>query len=272
MIALPKNQEKKSHKKKLNDFGKHFSLALVEPEYPMNVGYVARTIANFGLTDLVIIGKIPDEFDIDVASRFASHGGHVMEKMRRLKSIQELKKEFDILIGTTAIAGRRRSNITRKTIGITECANRVIEIASGRKNYHVCFVLGRDTTGLTNEELRQCDYAATIQTGSDYNTLNVSHAAAIFLFAFCERLRKGSKIQGTSSSRNDSRKEKERVIALFAELAELSEFQEFKREKLREAVARLLNKSDPSLREIYLLMGLASRASSKIKRLNQTGM
>lgn len=272
MIALPKVQGKKWHKQKQNNFGKHFSLALVEPEYPINVGYVARTMANFGLTDLVIVGKLPNEFDIDVASRFASHGGHIIENLRRLKSLQELKKEFDILIGTTAIAGRRKSNITRKTVGITECTNRVTEIAMGKKNYDVCFVFGRDTTGLTNEELRQCDYAATIQTGSDYNTLNVSHAAAIFLFAFCERFRKGSKKTAASSSGNGSRKEKERVLELFAELAELSEFQEFKRDKLREAIARLLNKSDPSLREIYLLMGLASRASSKIKRLNQASM
>jgi tRNA C32,U32 (ribose-2'-O)-methylase TrmJ len=43
-------------------------------------------------------------------------------------------------------------------------------------------VLGRDTTGLTNDEIKMCDITTVVETGSRYKTLNVSHAAAILLY------------------------------------------------------------------------------------------
>ncbi len=142
-----------------------------------------------------------------------------------------------------------------------------------KKKIDACFVFGRDTTGLTNEELRECDYSVTIRTLSDYNTLNVSHAAAIVFYAF---VRAGG-LEGTSkeklkhpldSTPLSSRKERERVVKLFLKLAADSEFQSFKEKLLRETLERVLNRSDPTLRELYLLMGLASKADSKIKRLS----
>jgi rRNA methylase len=33
------------------------TVMLVEPEYGINIGYVARTMANFGIKDLIITGR-----------------------------------------------------------------------------------------------------------------------------------------------------------------------------------------------------------------------
>ena len=179
--------------------------------------------------------------------------------------MSKLRKRFRLLIGTTAIEGTRKANLTRKTLDVEECASKLAERISARPSA-ACIVLGRDTTGLTNEELKNCDYNMTIRASNEYNTLNVSHAAAIILFVFSKSLEKN--LNRTRKIVTSTRKERERAVQLFEQLAEVSEFQKFKSGLLKETITRLFDRGDPSLREIYLLMGLASKATSKIRRLS----
>ena len=116
----------------------------------------------------------------------------------------------------------------------------------------------------------------TIKTGSEYNTLNVSHAAAIVFYEFSKHLSKVDSIfgmenrkKGEENTQTSSRKERERAIILFERLGEDAEYKKFKAGLLRETLKRMFNRGDPTLRELYLLMGLASKASSKIKRLSR---
>ncbi|HZW54651.1 MAG TPA: RNA methyltransferase [Nitrososphaerales archaeon] len=252
------------------ELARFLALALVEPEYSMNVGYAARLAANFGLTKLYIVGGDKTrKLDKSIAEKFASHGNHLISSSKTVKSLEHLREQFRFLVGTTAIQGRRKSNLTRKTLDVTECAKRVARLTDLDGSNQICLVMGRDTTGLTNEELRLCDFVLSIKTDSNYNTLNVSHAAAIILFEFAKALKHERDVMsGERKSTVSYRKEKDLVIRLFAELALLSDFHGFKRGKLNEALSRLLSRSDPTLRELYLLMGLASKASSRIRLLS----
>jgi tRNA/rRNA methyltransferase len=257
---------------KLSDF----AVAMVEPEFGINLGYLARTAANFGIKKVVVVSRRKlDKEKISKALLFAAHGRSLIEKLEYFPSVRSLKRNFEILVGTTAIEARRKSNLTRRTLSPEECARMIFGQMKGPSNRSTkaCFVFGRDTTGLTNEELRQCDHALTVRTLSTYNTLNVSHAAAIVFYTFTklrgsEELTKVRTIIRNSPPVLSGRKERERVVILFLRLAEDSEFQSFKQKLLRESLERVLNRSDPTLRELYLLMGLASKADSKIRRLS----
>jgi tRNA/rRNA methyltransferase len=258
-----------------------FAVAVVEPEYPMNLGYTARTMANFGLNQLYVISPSKKLLRHPEAMKFASHGHDIVENAKFTQSLDVLRNHFKLLVGTTAIRGKRKSNITRKTLALEESIPKILdsyarsttrhELDSSKKQEKgLCFVFGRDTTGLTNDELRKCDYNVTIITGTRYNTLNISHAAAIIFYAFREYLRHHRifhKVE-TLGERKPTRKEKDRVVTLFQELALVSGFQRFKEEKLAETLYRVLNRGDPSLRELYLLMGLASKAQAKIRYLS----
>lgn len=257
------------------------SVALVEPEFPLNVGYVARSMANFGLKELYIVAPRGKQvsFDLTEATVFSSHGKEVVAGAKFLDDMDSLRKRFAILVGTTAIRGSRKSNITRKTLGLHGAVPIVARAALSHQSREVgkstrgllCFVFGRDTTGLKNEELKKCDYAVTISTQTMYNTLNISHAAAILFYAFSQHnLHELSPVPGEEevSGKATTRTERERVIYLFQELALRSDFQDYKRDKLREAITRLLDRSNPSLRELYLLMGLANKARRKIEVLS----
>ncbi len=242
------------------------SVAIVEPEFGLNLGYVARTMANFGLKRLIVVSKRkPDKRLLDQARIFASHGRNLVEEIEFVPSVAELRKKFGLLIGTTAIEGTRKANLTRRTLELDECASRVAKRISSSPE-KTCVLFGRDTTGMTNEELRSCDYNMTIRASPGYNTLNVSHAAAITLFVFSKHLARKPRVPAKLII--TTRKERERAVMLFEELAEVSEFQKFKSGLLKEAITRLFDKADPSRREVYLMMGLASKATSKMKRLS----
>jgi TrmH family RNA methyltransferase len=242
------------------------SIAVIEPEFGINLGYVARSMANFGLEKLIVVS--PEKIDrkrLDEARIFASHGKKLIDDIEFIPSMNKLRKRFHLLIGTTAIEGTRKANLTRKTLGVEECASRLADRIASRPSA-TCIVLGRDTTGMTNEELKRCDYTTTIRASDEYNTLNVSHAAAVILFVFSRALEK--KTNHSSKIGTSTRRERERAVLLFEQLAEAAEFQKFKSGLLKETVTRLFDRGDPSLREIYLLMGLASKATSKIRRLS----
>lgn len=262
-----------------------FSVAIVEPEFSQNVGYLARTMANFGLSKLFIVSakdKNSSRIDKDEASRFASHGEYIVRNAKWIRSMDVLRNRYRILVGTTAIRGKRKSNITRKTIELEDALPRIVKSVFAlsslktspsvrRTRSPVCFVFGRDTTGLTNDELRKCDYNVTIVTGSEYNTLNISHAAAIIFYSFrnyYDLFQSSLLKRATRMKEVPSRREKERVVSLFEQLAAKSDFQDYKKERLKETLTRLLDRSNPSLRELYLLMGLASKAQTKIRILS----
>ena len=246
-----------------------FSVAVVEPEFALNVGYLARAMANFGINQLLIVsGKKMSQNDAAEAAKFASHGSHIIDSIQYVKSINDLKKRFHLIVGTTAIKGKRKSNITRKTMGLEECVKAVS--AESSRSQEICILFGRDTTGLTNSELQQCDYALTISTGTDYNTLNISHSAAIVFYVFLRGFNsRGGEAKEPllETGRSSTRHERDQVISLYEELAILSDFQKFKQRKLAETLSRLLNRSSPSLRELYLLMGLANKVRAKIRTL-----
>ncbi|MDA4111264.1 MAG: hypothetical protein OK439_01900 [Thaumarchaeota archaeon] len=254
----------------------HFAVAVVEPEFGLNVGYLARTMANFGLSKLFVVSQQPmDSENISRARLFAAHGRWLIDKIEYLDSFERLRRKYKLLIGTTAIEATRKSNLTRRTIAVDACAAKLAPRLNGGK-VSCCFVFGRDSTGLTNDELKLCDYCLTIKTGSEYNTLNVSHAAAIFFYEFSKNLSKVDSILDHRPKRNQegliqtsTRNQRDRAIRLFERLGEDAEFKQYKRALLRETLKRMFGRGDPTLRELYLLMGLASKASSKIRRLSK---
>lgn len=147
-------------------------VALVQPRYGLNVGYVARVMKNFGLRRLYIVGsgRLPK-----TASKFASHGSDIVESARFV-TFEELSRLFDVLIGTTAITSDEGHNALRKTIMLNELVSVGIDVP------RTVLILGRDTTGLKNEELEFCDLVLHVSTGTAYSTLNISHALAIILY------------------------------------------------------------------------------------------
>ncbi|PIO04446.1 RNA methyltransferase [Candidatus Woesearchaeota archaeon CG08_land_8_20_14_0_20_47_9] len=151
------------------------SILLIEPETPGNIGAVARVMRNFGFSRLIIVNPKCDHLSKEALDR-ASHGREVLKKAR-IADLAVLK-EFDYAVATTAKLGTDY-NLPRSPVMPWELAERLAQISD---NVSIALVFGRESSGLTNREIRQCDFVVTIPSARGYRSLNISHAVAIILY------------------------------------------------------------------------------------------
>jgi tRNA/rRNA methyltransferase len=226
---------------------RHVTVTLVEPQYPINVGYVARVMKNFGLTRLNLVNP---KADMSVALVYASHGAQVIEDAR-FTTMEVLRKETDLMVATTAVKAKKKGNVLRQAVSPETMVKRVAASRSAS------LVFGRDTTGLTNEELKVCDMVVAIETGSRYKTLNISHAAAILLYL----LFKG----GVARGKTTSRKAREVFATSLKDLAIASRMPAHKTSRMFELAMRIASTTDVSDRQLLLMSGVFGKALATLE-------
>ena len=178
-------------------------VVFVEPETPGNVGSLARAMANFGLDELVLVN--PCELRDDGEARaLAVHAWPIVANAKRM-SFEEAISGFDNVIGATARTASD-TNTTRAYMTPRELAD-----VSRDFRGDLCLVFGRESRGLTSEELRKCDLVVHIPCSPDYPTLNITHAAVVIFYElFAEK---------SNPHRLGSPKQKQETIQIFEKLA-----------------------------------------------------
>jgi len=152
-----------------------FRVILVEPGFEESIGFVARAMKNFGLSNLHLVNPIAI-LGPEGRSR-GSHAQDVLDAIVHNRSLEEALQGVDLSIGTTAQKSYEPSNLIRKPMTPKELSAMV-----RRRSGTVGIVFGREGTGLNNSELDKCDATVTIPASQDYQTLNLSHAAAIVFY------------------------------------------------------------------------------------------
>lgn len=148
-------------------------VVLVGPEHDMNVGACARAMKNFGCTELALVNPVAKlGFE---AKKFAKHSTEVIDFSVSCKSLQEAVKGFDLVVATSGVVDRfgDRLKNTVQLPGLPEL------IEPGTK---VAIVFGRESTGLSKEELDSCDLVCVIPASKEHTVLNLSHAVAVVLY------------------------------------------------------------------------------------------
>lgn len=79
------------------------SVVLVEPEGPVNIGMIARTMKNFGFSRLVLVN--PNLTEESYA--YAAHAKDILENALIVESFEEALGLFDLAVGTTGKPGGR---------------------------------------------------------------------------------------------------------------------------------------------------------------------
>ena len=230
------------------------SVALMSPRFGINVGYVSRVMKNFGLKDLYLVDS--KEFG-KTALVYASHGQDVLLGAKRV-SFEDLLKRFDFVVGSTAIAKGKK--VERHTVSPERLAG--FNFAPEK----AVLLLGRDTTGLTAEELAMCDAVVHIPTWSGYPTLNISHALAVLLYAM--------RRTGPAGRSAGPRRELTNVMNRYViGMAEKSGMPLHKRRRVAAIMKKLVVQSGISDDHLESLLGLFRRVDMRLperQRRNQT--
>jgi tRNA/rRNA methyltransferase len=231
----------------------NLSVTVVGAEYPVNLGHTARLMKNFGLRRLYLVDP---SCDMRAASVYASHGSDVLEEAE-IVTLARVRKRHDFLLATTAIRASRGANVGRTAVRPETAAARLVGARSAS------IVLGRDTVGLTNEEIALCDLVTTLETGTPYRTLNVSHAVAIILYLVLRARPAGT---GTRRFASQASRERRAAFSKYAHrLALASGMQSHRADKVVQVARRIAMKSEVNSKELGLLVSLMRKAELAIE-------
>lgn len=149
-------------------------IVLVEPSHPGNVGASARAMKNMGLEELVLVK--PFSFPSSQADARAGNARDVLSSAEVVSSVDEALRDSHLIIGTSA----RNRRIPWPNLSPKECANQVVK--SFGQGETISIVFGRESKGLTNEELQKCHFHVNIPTGEAYSSLNLGMAVQVICY------------------------------------------------------------------------------------------
>lgn len=233
--------------------GSRFRVILVQPEREGNIGSIARAMKNFGLRELFMVS--PRTPIGNETCRYARHGREILENARTVKTLADAIRGVKHVVGTTAIPGTSTRNLLRSAIAPEQLALRLAETGDS-----AALLFGRESSGLTNTELQQCDLIVTIPASEDYGTLNVAAAASIVFY----ELFKASGI-GRSFRLEPPDQSVERLASIFSELAAVGDLPAHRKRLADRAFRNVLGKALISRREVSLIMGVLRRVRDKAR-------
>ncbi|MFW9843553.1 MAG: RNA methyltransferase [Candidatus Thorarchaeota archaeon] len=223
---------------------------LVEPEEPGNVGFVTRVLANFGVHALRIVGWDPRE---DMTAQIYSVRAHeILDNAGIYNDLPSALEDIEAAWATSARAGRNHS-VTRALVPLLELPD-----PTSREG-KVALVFGRESSGLTNEELGFCEMAFTISTSEGYPSLNLSHAVAIVLHHLFTNYASIEPIEGFVPPRAATRTERDQVMVFLDEVIESLPLKDYRKPIAKQVFRNLLGRSYMTGREVTTMTGVARK-------------
>jgi len=233
------------------------SFVIVGVEGSFNLGLIARVCKNFGIDRLYLVDP---KADFEEALRYSSKAKDYLMQARIVSSIDEAIREAKIVAATSA-EGYSEGDVLRQAVSIDEFMNLV-----KRVDGEIAVLFGRESTGLTREELKKADILVTIPANPEYPVLNLSHAVAIFAWEFW-------KVRGLKATNIPPRASREEIDTIISLIASISSEAVSVREKVERMVRvwrNILYRAHPSVYEARVLTYWARRTLNKIRSCKPT--
>lgn len=227
---------------------------LVETEGSINLGFILRLAMNFDIEDIVLVS--PRDMDWEEVRRFSAKAHSLIDKLVVKEKLEEAFDEGELRVCTSAIISE--GDFLRQPITVEEYRRLLLE-RGGR----VALVFGRESTGLTRDELRQCDVTVTIPTSERYPSLNLSHAVAIMFYETYVTLGKAYREPG----RRIPLAPREELVKLEEDMRKLVSCvtrDEKKRERLLGCILNVIRRGSPRRIEARALEFVVKRAMRRM--------
>ncbi len=223
-------------------------LVLVGVEGPINLGSVARLAKNFSADELFLVKPVA-RLDDELAIRFAAHARDFLARAVIVERLEDALRGVDFSACTSAKVGQR-SDVLRHPLTPWDFA------ALATRFRKVAVVFGRESVGLTRDEIALCDVLVSIPANVEYPVLNLSHAVAIILY----ELYKATRLQESQFRVEPANEELLRKLAQRLECIAEKVVTDQRIQQVKAALRHLLFKSG-------LTAGEASGIAYFVKRL-----
>lgn len=247
-----------------------FEIILIQPEHAGNIGSIARVMKNFNFRNLVIFNPIEESSKIlsHETQGFAMHGKDILlnseiitvdNQKNHIPEFKKYLKKFDLIIATTA-KGKRYTNIKRLAIFPKD-----LSIPTSKKPLNIAILFGKESRGLTNEEIRLADILLRIPTGNEYSALNLSHACAIILYELFKKINVVKIGRGEKPVLLADKEDRNLLYLIVKNLIEKLKIRNHKEENVFIAFKNVFERTFMSKKELSLIIGLFSKLNSVLK-------
>jgi tRNA/rRNA methyltransferase len=223
---------------------------LVRTEYAGNIGATARAMANFGLTDLVLVAPVANPA-AHQARLMATNGIPILDAARMVQTLDEVVDDCSMVLGTSA-----------KTVGpFRETASGTPDelfpsFVDALREGPAAIVFGPEPHGLTTTELGRCHALLHLPTHSAYSALNLGSCVAICLYELRRHVERGrvKDLKRGAAPFADFDRSIEHLREAFTAVGYLHGQ---KADSLMMAFRHMLAKAAPTPQEVKMIHGLA---------------
>ena len=242
----------KKDDKEVNLFKENIYIVFVECETPGNIGFLARTMANFGLKNLVLIN--PPTLTNDAYYQ-ATHGKYIVENAKIYPTLDNFyqSQQIDFKVASTGVAGGSY-NISRIPLRPEELGEAM------NVSNKIALLFGREGDGLSNKEIEDCDICVSIPTDPTYPIMNISHAAAIIFYELFKN-NHDFPVEGLNES---TPLEKEYLQKDMDDLIDLLDIPVHKKNNGKKIFNNIISRSFITGREVHTMKGILRRLKNKI--------
>lgn len=230
-------------------------IVLVGTTHPGNIGAVARAMKNMGLSKLYLVN--PKMFPHAEATARASKADEVLAQATITETLAAAVGECKLVIGSST----RLRDLSLELLDPRECATKVVAVSESNE---VALVFGRESSGLTNDELLQCHYHVYIPTIKNFASLNLAAAVQIIVYElYMVNLKPiAAKQYDTLATAAEMQLFYEHLQQVLIDI----DFLKLNNSQLMRRLKRLFNRSQLETTEINILRGILN-AISNLSRL-----
>ena len=235
-------------------------IVLVETSHPGNIGAAARAMKNMTMDQLYLVS--PKIFPSADATARAAGADHILGSAKICQDLSEAVADCHLVVGTSA----RPRTLNWPLYSPRSLATEL----STKTDIKTAIVFGRENSGLSNEELNQCQYLLQIPCNDSFSSLNIAAAVQVMvyeLFIISQKDSPPSKIK----SKNDWLPATSVQLEQFFEhlqqtLLEINFLQPGQSKSMMQRLRRLFHKSQLDSKEVDIMRGILSAAGNKKQR------
>ncbi len=166
------------------------AVILVEPEGSSNIGSVCRAMKTMGLSRLIIIPNKNKVYEDKAIQTMALHAWDLYEQRQEFNTLAEALSEYSL---TVAFTRRGRQSTLENCIPLPQLTEYLPMQEAQNRLSKVAFLFGRESCGLSKDEIAFASLHCYIPSSPEYPSLNLAMAVQVVGYELQCSLLTGSK-------------------------------------------------------------------------------
>jgi tRNA (cytidine32/uridine32-2'-O)-methyltransferase len=238
----------------------HLRIVLLHTSHPGNIGAAARAMKTMGLGQLYLVA--PKHFPAEQATDMASRADDILQQAVVVPTLAEAIGDCQWVMGTSV----RTREVALPVLTPMMAADKVLQQP---ETTPIAIVFGCEKTGMTNEQLLQCQYQIQIPANPAYNSLNLAQAVQVICYQLQASAQQQAKIKVATTDEGEPamQADVQRFYQHLARvLARLQFFHPTQDTPLMARLQRLFNRARLETVEVNILRGILTAIERQLPR------